>query len=335
MKVILIMILVTSNTYAGLFSESARDYSKNLGKIGDRIVTAVKKGKPVNWSCEVDEVNYCEKDTLKVYDIHKKEVEVKGRDLKAYLDSLKLIEEKERKCLGKDNSKYTSAKSEQDFWKIAKCLKSVKYRFKKPNHINFFGFDPRKIFNSKNRDMIVTQLEGKAHNLKQAKEYKRKKQLESNVVTNKQFREHQKKVKSREKKYLKYGVIPASTSLISDSSNRNKSFRILIEASKAHNITAFNGGYSFSYMNLENTGFRHSGKGQYFLTCKSKKCFDVARWETETYKANDAKGTFMKRDILRIKNFDAIVSYTGKNVDGVNGLGQRIVLPVLSIQETY
>lgn len=162
-----------------------------------------------------------------------------------------------------------------------------------------------------------------------------KSQVESSPVSQKQFKKQQAVIRKREKKYNKYPPVPGSVSLISNTSTKGRKYRVMLEAEKINNPSAFKGGYTFTYMNYEDTGFRHSGKGHYLLSCKSKKCFNAAYWDTENYTANDAKGTFMKRDVLKIHNTEAIIQFTGKTVSGVNGLGQKIVLPVLNMIEIY
>ncbi|MDC1174202.1 hypothetical protein OAT67_02330 [Bacteriovoracaceae bacterium] len=165
--------------------------------------------------------------------------------------------------------------------------------------------------------------------------YLPKSQVESSPVSQKQFKKKQAEIRKKQKKYSKHTPVAGSVTLISNPATKGKKYRIMIEAEKVNNASAFNGGYTFTYMNHEDTGFRHSGKGHYLLSCKSKKCFNAAYWDTETYTANDARGTFKKRDVLKINNTEAIVQFTGKTVSGVNGLGQKIVLPVLNMLEIY
>lgn len=162
-----------------------------------------------------------------------------------------------------------------------------------------------------------------------------KSQTESSPVSQKQFKKHQAAIRKKQKKYNKYPPVPGSVSLISNTSTKGKKYRVMIEAEKIQNVSSFTGGYTFTFLNFEDTGFRHSGKGHYLLSCKSKKCFNAAYWDTETYTANDAKGTFKQRDVLKIHNTEAIIQYSGKTVSGVNGLGQKIVLPVLNMIEIY
>lgn len=329
-----ITLLLPGMAYAGLFSDDARDYAQKLAKIGDRIVKAESRSEPIDWSCEIDGTDYCEKETLKHYDLKRKEVEVKGSDLRKHLDELKAIKEKETVCM----ASYETAKSEEEIQNLVTCLKEIKYEYSMPKDIHYFYMDPKKILNSNNRDLLVSSLETKLFAIKNDKKQEDingKDEVENEVVADKDFKKHQQKIKEAEKKYGKYPPVPSSQSLLS-SKHAGKRFRILIQSDDTHNARATGKTYQFTYINLADTGFSHSGYGNYLLTCESGNCLSTgAYWDEEVYTANDAVGTFKKRDVLKIKNFNAVVESTGKSMEAVNGLGQKLVLPVLRIIETY
>lgn len=338
MKFLLISSLIPALCFAGLFSESASDYDRKLAKIGERILKAETKGEAINWSCEVDGTDFCQKEKLKHYNLAKKEIEVTGSDLKKHLEELKLAKNKEVECMGKDNLNYNNAKTEDEIKKLVTCLKEIKYEYTMPRTVHYFYLDPKKILNPNGRDIAISDLEGKLSLLANAKiqeDINGKPEVENEVVTEKDFQKHQQQIKETEKKYAKYPPIPSSKELLSGK-HTGKRFRILIQTDDTQNSEAKGRNYQFTYFNLKDTGFSHSGYGHYLLICNSGNCLSRgAYWEQETYTANDSAGTFKTHDVLRIRNFDAIVETTGKKMEGVNGLGQKIVLPVLRIIEVY
>lgn len=338
MKFLLIISLIPTLSFAGLFSESASDYDKKLAKIGERILRAETKGEAIDWSCEIDGTDFCQKEKLKHYNRSKDEVDISGSDLKKHLEELKQAKTKEVECMGKDNLNYNNAKSEDEIKKLIACLKEIKYEYTMPRTIHYFYLDPKKILNPNGRDIVISDLEGRLFLLakeKQQEDINGKTEVENEVVTEKDFKKHQQQIKETERKYAKYPPIPSSVNLLSGK-HTGKRFRVLIQTDDTQNSEAKGKAYQFTYFNLKDTGFSHSGYGHYLLMCNSGNCLSRgAYWEQEVYTANDSVGTFKTHDVLRIRNFDAIVESTGKKLEGVNGLGQKIVLPVLHIIEVY
>ncbi|HXH75374.1 MAG TPA: hypothetical protein VNJ08_10445 [Bacteriovoracaceae bacterium] len=333
MNLLWLITLIPSLSLAGLFSDDAQDIAPKLSKIASRILKAETKGEPINWSCEVDGTDICKKEVVKHYNLSRKEVEVPGSDLRKHLDELKGIKEKETSCL----VNYEMAATKDEIQKLVSCLKDIKYEFSMPKDIRYFYLDPQRIFSSQNRDALVASLEDKVLAIEkrtQKDEISEKVEVENQPVSVAEFEKQQQLRKDAEKKYEKYPPVPSSQSLLS--AKAGKRYRIFIQSDDTNNAKDNGKSFQFTYFILRDTGFIHSGYGHYALTCNSGNCLSTgAYWEEEVYKANDGVGTFKKQMVLRIKTFDAIVETTGKKMEGVNGLGQKMVFPVLRIIETY
>ncbi|MEC7276480.1 MAG: hypothetical protein VXY34_10040 [Bdellovibrionota bacterium] len=309
---LIVFLLFSFHVDAGLFSESAKDYSKDLAKIGDRITRGIKKGTKVNWSCSVNGVNYCEKEKLFVYDTRTKEVEVSGKTLKTFLADLRKVVDSENKCLGKGNEKYHNAKTEKDLIKLSMCLKGIEYKVRSPPFIKPFGIDYRNLVSPKNRDILVTQLEGKANNLKLERLAKEKSEKE--IITNKKFNKIQKRRKSK----FKGPYLLASHEYVSNPKRfMGRKYKILVIGDRIINLKGNKSSCAFNYLKVVNEGFnKKTGKGNYYF--ESLKGIACSR-------AFNIKGQDVS-SVTLVVQFDGISK-------GVNGLGQAMVIPVFKIVE--